>query len=187
MQAIAQKWFYAFLATGALDADDRDIFIYGFEVLVSSVGTLVATLLFGSIAALTAETIAYLAVFTPVRGGIGGFHASSARKCFLLTLSITAVGTYWGRLLTPWLIVAMTITSLLLIFTFAPFIHPNNPHTPTSQHMLRARARTLGVAVSITIGIACNFQPSLAAVMATAFFTAAMGMLAGKLMPYQAK
>ena len=68
-----------------LMSDDRDLYIYGFFLLVSHFFYLVVTLLAGMLFDVVLESIVFYSVFMVIRNYAGGVHAKNEIVCTLLT------------------------------------------------------------------------------------------------------
>ena len=64
-----------------------DIYIYGFELLVSSVIETISLLLIGLLTGKLIDTIIFIISFSSIRVFSGGYHANSYLKCFIVTIA----------------------------------------------------------------------------------------------------
>lgn len=64
-----------------------DVYIYGFELLVSSVIETISLLLIGLLTGKIIDTIIFIISFSSIRVFSGGYHANSYLKCFIVTVA----------------------------------------------------------------------------------------------------
>ena len=76
----------AFFVCEKTDLLPLDIYVYGFELILSSIIETVALLFIGFLIGKSVETILFLFSFSSIRFFSGGYHANSYLKCFAVTL-----------------------------------------------------------------------------------------------------
>lgn len=76
----------AFLVCKKTDKLPFEIYVYGFELLISSIIETGALLFVGFLIGKFIETILFLFSFSSIRFFSGGYHANSYIKCFVVTL-----------------------------------------------------------------------------------------------------
>lgn len=64
----------------------KNIYIYGFEIIYSTLFCTISILLFGLLLKQIPQTLTFLLVFSLGRVLAGGFHASTYRNCYILTM-----------------------------------------------------------------------------------------------------
>lgn len=99
---IAQKCTRVLLAHGKIRKDQQAIYLYGFELLFSTVFCIACMLLLGISSGYPKATIVFLLYFFPIRIVAGGYHAKSYRNCFFLTNSIAIVCVAVSETLWRW-------------------------------------------------------------------------------------
>lgn len=99
---IPQKCTKVLLAHGKIRKDQQAVYLYGFELLFSTVFCIACMLLLGTLAGRLKATITFLLYFFPVRITAGGYHAKSYRNCFFLTNSIAIVCVMASEILWRW-------------------------------------------------------------------------------------
>lgn len=73
-----------FIKRNIITKEKEDIFVYGFQLIISTLSSMTAILLLSCFANLT-YGILFLFFFMPIRGCVGGYHANTFEKCFLYT------------------------------------------------------------------------------------------------------
>jgi len=158
---------------------EYEVYRYGLEVLFSTGGVVLAAVVVGKLMGFLLETLVFLLAFIPIRWCIGGYHARTPERCVLLSCATIILGIGIGLQTYPtWLLPLVVGVSLGLVFWLAPVVHPNNPYSQEQRVLLRKRARRMGILEGgIVLMVQC-FRPELAAVMAIAYLTASLGMMA---------
>ena len=68
--------------------DMADIYIYGFELLISFFFSTIGVLIIGIILGRFLQTLMFLATFILLRSFTGGYHANTYAVCSLVTFSL---------------------------------------------------------------------------------------------------
>ena len=107
--------------------EDIDIYIYGFELLLSFLFSTLLILCIGTIFDCLVETIVFLIIFILLRSFSGGYHALTYSFCTFVTLSLygtTMLLSYYTQInyISFFIIASVGIISLSI---FAPVINPN--------------------------------------------------------------
>ena len=71
--------------------DMADIYIYGFELLISFFFSTIGVLIIGIILGRFLQTLMFLATFILLRSFTGGYHANTYAVCSLVTFSLFGV------------------------------------------------------------------------------------------------
>lgn len=80
----AEEMAFFFVKKGIIDEKEKDVYIYGSELLISE---MICTLLVIGIGICTEkfiETLLYLASYMPIRIYAGGYHANTHRSCITI-------------------------------------------------------------------------------------------------------
>ena len=104
-----------------------DIYVYGFELLVSSLFSTVTVLLIGSILGRILQTIAFLITFILLRSYTGGYHANTYFLCSLVTFSsFGLVLTLSELLFVPiYVYLLFAVSGVVIVLLFAPIENKN--------------------------------------------------------------
>lgn len=94
-----------------------DIYIYGFELLVSSVIETISLLLIGLLTGKLIDTIIFIISFSSIRVFSGGYHANSYLKCFIVT-----VAYYLLVLFSAYIMLAFPNRTIILIAIITLFL-----------------------------------------------------------------
>ena len=130
-----------FIRTGAVQAAEREVYEYHFEVMLAEALNFAALLIGGLLSGELLCTLLFTASFLVFRSVGGGFHASTHLRCFL-TLAAVYGGT---ETLLRFGVVVMLLAGTILLFFLAPAEHENNPMEEAQRARLSARARLLSL------------------------------------------
>ncbi len=131
LNKIAIKLTKTVLAYKIIAEDMFDIYVYGFELLLSFLFNttiiLIAGILFGRIL----QTLLFLLVFVLLRSFTGGYHANAYCVCTFVTFLIYGGVLLLSELFVPSLFFysILAIVGLTLMLVFAPIEHPNKKIT----------------------------------------------------------
>lgn len=131
LSKVATKLTNRLLLSGVISAEEEEIYIYGFELLLSFLFSTAVILAIGIAVQAVLPTIAFLAVFIVLRSYTGGFHARTYAVCSLVTFSVYGVVMLLSHFLTVGYIeyLVMGVIGVALLIIFAPVKHPNKELT----------------------------------------------------------
>lgn len=182
---LSQKLADLFVTSGAVPADDRDVYVYGLDVLISTAASVLCVLVIGIIAGRLLITVIFLACFIALRSAAGGFHASTHFRCFLIMLGAYAAAVlptfFLEAGLLAWAALPMAAASLAVVIALAPAPHENRPVTPAG--LKRFRALSLWLAGGEAAAAAACFGLGLigpAYAVAAGMLTAAASLCAAR-------
>jgi accessory gene regulator B len=177
---IAERLVVGFALRGILEKDNGDIYIYAFELSLSTAANVCVSLAIAVLFRRLPEWIAFTAVFVSLRRFVGGHHAQSHLACIATYAGIFAVAMALIGIIPPeWYAACTTafcVVSCPLICAFAPVGHENKPNSAQAIKF-RKRGRTFAVAVCAACILGAVFaSPALgfAAALAVASVCASM-------------
>ena len=119
------------LTKGSITEDERELYIYGFFMLLSHLMYLVLACIFGLLFKCFIESIIFYVAFQFMRRYAGGYHAATETRCEILsTLSIIAsIGIIKLSKIYDFktILLFITIASMVLIFFLCPLDTPEKP------------------------------------------------------------
>lgn len=90
--ALAQYIAGCLLRNDIIESEKLDIYIYGFEVMISSISGFAIALVLGLAFSQLLECILFLIIFVSLRSFCGGYHADTYLKCnIIFAVTITLV------------------------------------------------------------------------------------------------
>lgn len=145
----------------AIDAEDSEIYEYGFEVLKENVEITLCILLSGILLRRGWETVVYLIVYCGLRAVSGGYHAETKRKCHIVTainffafLVIETVIAAWEYQV--WALVGGYLFCIIIMLCYAPVEHENKPLAEDDRK--RNRYSAITVTALLGAGILITYQ-----------------------------
>lgn len=174
-----------------LDIEQRDIYIYGLEVILLNGGLVLMFLTISLLFGVMINFWAYLIFFLPIRIFSGGYHAKTSERCFVLStvmygLSIALI-KFIPLLYTLWEWRIAGIVSLFVILVMAPLINENNPLSKTQRKRNRIIVYILLVLDLAFFILSCNYAWIIAANELVFIIFEAFLLLAGKISLYLTK
>ena len=173
-----------FILRGIIIEDDREVYVYSFEVLLSTFVSFVPLVVLAFVSGTTYYTTLYLMGFVPLRQVAGGYHAKSYFRCFV-TLMFAYVLYLILVLFLPdiYLMLAIILSALLsvlLVLLLAPSESSNKPFSRNEAIHYKKRGRIAITAYFILAGllIACVSDMRLALSLTLGNLTVAMSLLA---------
>lgn len=169
MNLLATRVTNRLVKVGAVSSDSADIYIYGFEVLLSSLFSTILIILIGVLIGEFAETVAFFIVFISLRSFTGGFHANT----YLLCACVTTIVYAFVMLASTYVIINNSAFLVLLpvgvisIIIRAPIRNPYKALTE-AEYMRHKITSVIIFIVFIASGIIMNHRPLLSRVV---FFT----------------
>ena len=123
------------LAHNTIDEELFDIYVYGFELLFSSLMSTSIIFVVGMLLGRIIETILFLITFVLLRSFTGGYHANS----YLLCALVTSLSYGFVLLLSELMKVSinayiiLALVGLVVLLILAPKEHPNKKLTPKKK------------------------------------------------------
>lgn len=149
----------AFLVCKETDKLPFEIYVYGFELLLSSLIETGAIILIGCLLGKFLETILFLLSFSSIRFFSGGYHAKSYLRCFIVTLIsyflilfMTDTLSYLSPNYIALIAFAIIIYSLILFIKICP-VRSNGKtiFNPQKQKMLSIIVLCINVILAIAL------------------------------------
>ena len=114
---------------------DEEIFLYGVEVIITTLINLVLLLIVGLVSGTADQAMVYFVSYAFLRKFIGGYHCNTNFKC--ITFNVSKYILY--VLICPHIEISTIIMLLIILFTLvlivykAPFEHKNRPISPEDK------------------------------------------------------
>ena len=142
---------------GIIEESKRDIYVYGFEILLSTLLNALAITVIAVLTSTVMVSVAFVVFFGSIRVFAGGYHAGTHLRCFLLFGAIYIIFLLAvNNLLVPHpLISYVGIGSALLgggtIWALAPVEDDNRPLTTLERVTLRRKSRAIALFQAVII------------------------------------
>lgn len=134
IQGISNWLLDIFNNNNVLDYDE-EIFLYGVEVIITSLINIALLLIVGLVSGTTDQALVYFVSYAFLRKFIGGYHCNTNLKC--ITFNVSKYIFY--VLICPHIEISIIIMLLIILFTLvlivykAPFEHRNRPISPEDK------------------------------------------------------
>jgi accessory gene regulator B len=155
---LAQDISFYLIANKIIDIEDRDIYIYGLELLISTLLTSISILILGFFIGEFISAIVYLLVYFLLKSYTGGYHAKHYYECYIYSILfyiiLVIIRNVTLAVYQPIFGLISLISSVIIIFEFAPVENKNNPKT--KEEIIRnkkiARRRILILSIATILG-----------------------------------
>lgn len=128
---ISQSIAYFLMKKNLISKEKINIYIYGFEIIISDVLLIMGLLIIMAAFDLIIEMSAYLIVFIALRHQAGGYHAASHLKCNIIFVTMFVIVMIMLKTLPIEImnccILITSFVGLILIYILAPIESPNRP------------------------------------------------------------
>lgn len=155
---IATRFTNHLLLHNFINKDYFDIYVYGFELIISFLFSTVSILLIGSFVWSIYQTAAFLIVFVLLRSFSGGYHAKTYSMCTIVTF-----GTYFIVMLLSnyvfvncWQYLLLAGLGVFILSLVSPVEHPNKKTSKEQKKKHKIISLFLFV-VFISMGIWLRF------------------------------
>ena len=155
---MAQRISSFFISKDIVPEEERSIYDYSFEILLSTVMNFLAVMIIAFFSHTVIPTIWFLIGFMAIRATAGGFHAETHVGCFLILMC-----TYGGYLLgLLWLsnsvLTVLTVVFSIISWLLVVILAPVEDHNKTfSKDEYRKFKKTSNIAVSVVLAISFVF------------------------------
>lgn len=180
---VATRLIAYFICRTGDKKDDFEIFVYGAELLLSSIVNTVLVLAIGLVFGRMPETLLFLIFFCPLRKYSGGFHASSYWSCSLIFCIYFSLLCGFVETIPLGFRLAMASFDALIVWLLAPVEDPNKPIRGKRKEKIIVKTRTT-LAVEMALFGAAQFLPvseRWLSFIAISFLTSALLLLLGVL------
>ena len=133
-RTLSQKLVRLFCEQKVVDESKADAYVYGYELLISSVVSVLLVILVSAVCGDVRYSLSFLIGFIPQRIYIGGYHATSHTRCYLaftglalicILLSKVIAANHLFRILTTAALMGIAIffspieaTNIIYVFDF---------------------------------------------------------------------
>lgn len=130
-----------------IESDDKDVFVYGFEILFSTLFSLSSVTILSLLLGHIGYALFFLLFFFSLRLFCGGYHASTYAKCFIitnLTFLSTVAYTYLVMLTKLYFLMpVLFFLSAVIIWIFSPVQNENHPCSEKTLRKNKIISRSL--------------------------------------------
>ena len=160
-----------FIARSIIPSADREIYEYGFELLIADLINFSAILLIGGLAGQLWYSILYLFIFVGLRSFCGGYHAKTHLRCHICTIGAYLIFLLCNMWLSPEhsiLLLGENLFASVPVILFAPISHANKPLTDAVRKNSRRLSIVLYYSLTLLSFVLClNHRQEGAAISLT--------------------
>lgn len=167
---------------GQIPEEDRDIYIYGFDIILYTIWSTAVLLIIGFISGQFWAGLIIVAGFYTLQSSGGGYHANSHIKCLLTMIAGLLVGLSFYFIkeinILLWVLLDSGVITLLLI----PLVlHPNKLYLETKRRRLTIRSIVVTLSILICTLIINVFWNKMLYAFAALFLLAGISRIAGRI------
>lgn len=150
-----------------VSSDMADIYIYGFELLISFFFSTIGVVIIGIILGRLLQTLMFLTTF---RSFIGGYHANTYAVCSIITFSLFGVVLFLAEFVfVPlYLYFILGLIGTVIFLLLVPVEHPNKKLSDVQKRKYKVISLVLFLIFTAAGCLFCYFGSSLGAIV---FFT----------------
>jgi accessory gene regulator B len=184
---LSERISYFLQSERLIRQEDRKVYAYGFEILLSTVLNLFAVGVIAFLSGRLLESICYLAAFIPLRSLIGGFHAKNHSRCFLILMMVYGAflfllknfpDAHFGPA-----VFICGICSTIIVFFLAPVADANKPLSSSEKKAFQKKSRIAVIAYTLATMLAftCITEKIWPFSASLGVMTCAISLIAGKI------
>lgn len=146
-QSLSVSMTQGLIQAEVIDADDKEIYEYGLKTIFTNTINFLISILIGVIMGQFLECLLFQLAFLTLRAYSGGYHASTERRCCLMSYGMVVAVLVLLRYLPEWLNAGAGVLLLLaaagVIVVLAPVENENKPLYPGEIKVYGHRARMI--------------------------------------------
>ena len=156
--------------SNVIEDDAREIYIYGFELAISSVVNFALILTLACLYRRPLDAVIYTICTRPLRTNGGGWHADTHWLCITLhatAFSVVSWLCFWVWAFVPWHgLLIIHAVSFAIVWFKAPVEHPNNPLNEEAKQNIRRKCMLYMVLfIAVSMAFAAVGQHYIAVLM----------------------
>lgn len=164
--------------------EDKEIYIYGNELLISSLIGIALVCIVGIILGEFLSTLVFLIVFVINRQFSGGYHASTFFKCSLIFLCDFLVVLFISKMMllyySPFVWISLTVVHLAVIIDLAPMENKNKPISPDERTKGRKKIIIISLFFELFSGLILFVDKKISITIALTLLSISMLMILQK-------
>ena len=121
-RTLSQKLVRLFCEQKVVDESKADAYVYGYELLISSVVSILLVILISIICGDVRYSLSFLIGFIPQRIYIGGYHATSHTRCYLAFTGLALICILLSKVIAANNLFRILTTAALLVISI--FLSP---------------------------------------------------------------
>lgn len=165
-----------------IPSEDREIYEFGFDILIYTVWSTLALLLIGLVLRQFWNAAIIVLGFYTFQSFGGGYHADSHLKCFLTMVCGLLTGLAFVFLKEQFaVLLVITVISALVLLMIPLTIHPNKSFLEPKRKPLTIRSIIMTLSALVLVILVSIFLDKYLCACTAVFFLAAVSRIAGKM------
>lgn len=152
---LSERFVDIFFSNQSITEEERELYIYGFYMMLSHLLYLVLVSAFGLLTGCALESIIFYVSFQSIRRSAGGYHASTEARCQIIsTLSILVTVALINILRNfdyQILFLILTIFSAVLIWVLCPLDTTEKPLSKKETVYFRKKSRVILMVIFLVV------------------------------------
>jgi len=151
MAKLSRKVISRFCANGIIQEDDRELYEYALNILLTGTLHFLLSILIGLSLGMIKESLALFASFFVIRKFAGGFHAAKPWQCYLFSIATNVALLLLMNFLlkqTDVLFYVCLVFPLPFIILLSPAESPNKPLSAKEKKVYRLLSIILGCVIA---------------------------------------
>lgn len=184
---LARRISSFFISKGTIREDERQIYDYCFEIMLSTILNFCSVMVIAIITQTVFLTLCYIVGFMIIRATAGGYHAETHMACFMILIVSYAIYLVILLNLSNKIISVLTISicviSALMVIVLAPVENHNKPLTKTEVKEFKKKSNSAMLILDIVSILLILFMKNgkCGFSFAAGMFTVSMSLIAGTL------
>lgn len=182
---LADSIAHFFVRKGWGSDQNREIYRYGCEVILSALISILLVIGCGLLFRMTGAALLFYLVFLVLRRYCGGYHAETYLRCntiFTITMVLVLFGISEYQTIPSYALVIASVVSFLIVAWFSPVSHKNKPLKKREIVIYQKVAVSIsGVLLSLVI-ILLQFEREIATIITLAMLTTSIAMIVSVVM-----
>lgn len=174
-----------FVEKSIIDKNEREIYIYGCEAILSTLTNLLIVIFSGLLTNEVFNMLIFYIVFLIMRKYCGGYHAKTHLRCnIIFTLNIWTVLLLIKNIpvINTTFFVTAIIISNILVFCLAPIENENKPIEDLEIYKYRKISIIFSLAFTIIAVLLIPFYKTVSIIITLALLSVSFAMLVARLM-----
>lgn len=150
---LAEKISCFLVEQSAIESSDKEVYVYGMEILLSTLLNTLAILLVALLFNMAGQITFFIVPFILVRMTAGGYHAKSHARCVSILLATLIVFVTLIKCVQPQVLHIFTLPALLvsaaIILVLSPVEDVNRPFTEKEVFLFRRRSLIVSLILTV--------------------------------------
>lgn len=178
IHSLAKNIALFFSQNGIIQNEDKDIYEYGLELVLSSAINIVGIFVMMFISKLYIETLLYFIGFSFLRVTAGGYHAKTHFRCLLMSLGFYQLSMLLIFIHIPfWVFIVFVLIMLVTVTALSPVEDENKPLDNNERNILKRKSIILAFLIAIISIVLYRFNAKYAACIALGFLSVVFSLL----------